>query len=92
MGLRSLIKKYVWLIDRAILKSFLVYHSPLFEAWKVPKRPVEVSCDVTQHLVAHRTAVETRTNSTGMRTHTGQYSRLLCMHTQIFAGLVVRGV
>ena len=31
-----------------LLKSFLVYHSPMLEAWKVPKRPVEVSCDVTQ--------------------------------------------
>ena len=28
-----------------LLKSFLVYHSPMFEAWKVPKRPVEVSRD-----------------------------------------------
>ena len=62
------------------LKSFLVYHSPMFEAWKVPKRPVEVSCDVTQHLVEYWTAVGTRTNSSGMRTHTGQYSRLPCMH------------
>ena len=40
-----------------LLKSFLVYHSPMFEAWKVPKRPAEVSCDVTQLLVAYRTAV-----------------------------------
>ena len=23
-----------------LLKSFLVYHLPMFEAWKVPKRPV----------------------------------------------------
>ena len=36
-----------------LLKSFLVYHSPMFEAWKVPKRPVEVSCDVTQHFMAY---------------------------------------
>ena len=47
-----------------LLKSFLMYHSPMLEAWKVPKtfgkRPVEVSCDVTQHLLAYRTAVETR--------------------------------
>ena len=64
-----------------LLKSFLVYHSPMFEAWKVPKRPVEVSCDVTQNLVAYRTAVGTRTNSSGMCTHTGQHSRLPCMHT-----------
>ena len=64
-----------------LLKSFLVYHSPMFEAWKVPKRLVEVSCDVTQHLVAYRTAVGTRTNSSGMRTHTGQHSQLSCMHT-----------
>ena len=35
-----------------LLKSFLVYHSPMFEAWKVPKRLVEVSGDVTQHLLA----------------------------------------
>ena len=46
-----------------LLKSFLVYHSSMFEAWKVPKTPTEVSCDVTQHLVAYRTAVGTRTNS-----------------------------
>ena len=63
-----------------LLKSFLVYHSPMFEAWKVPKRPVEVLCDVMQHLVAHRTAVGTQTNSSGMRTHTRQHSRLPCMH------------
>ena len=61
-------------------KFFLVYHSPMLEAWKVPKRPVEVSCDVTQHLVAYRTAVGTRTNSSGMRTHAGQHSRLPRMH------------
>ena len=36
-----------------------VYHMPVFEAWKVPKRPVEVSCDVTSYLVAYQTAVET---------------------------------
>ena len=29
------------------LKGFLVYHSPVFETWNVPKRPVEVLCDVT---------------------------------------------
>ena len=63
------------------VKSFLVYHSPMFEAWKVPERPVEVSCDVTQHLAAYRTAVGTRTNSSGMCTHTGQHSRLPSMHT-----------
>ena len=71
--------------DRATPEKFLVYHSPMFEAWKVPKRPVEVSCDVTQHLVAYWTAVGTRTNSSGMRTHTGQHSRLSCMHTLNFA-------
>ena len=49
------------------------------------QRPVEVACDVTQHLVAYRTAVGTQTNSSGMRTHTGQQSRLPCMHTLIFA-------
>ena len=72
-------------IIELLLKSFLVYPSPMFEAQKVPKRPVEVSCDVTQHLVAYRTAVETRTNSSGMRTHTGQHSRLPCMHALNFA-------
>ena len=68
-----------------LLKSFLPYHSPMFEAWKVPKRPVEVSCDVTQHLLAYRTAIGARTNNSGMHTHTGQYSRLLCVHALIFA-------
>ena len=67
-----------------LLKSFLVYHSPMFEAWKVPKRPVEVSCDVTQYLVAYRAAVGTWINSSGMHTHTGQYSWLPCMRTLIF--------
>ena len=75
-----------------LLKSFVVYHSPMFEAEKVPKRPVEVSCDVTQHLAAYQTAVETGTNSSGMRTHIGQPSRLPCMHTLISAGLVVRSL
>ena len=73
-------------------KSVLAYHSPIFEAWKVPKRPIEVSCDVMQHLLAYRTAVETRTNSSGMRTHTGQHSRLPCMHTLSSASLVVHSV
>ena len=68
-----------------LLKSFVVHHSPMFKAWTVPKRPVEVSCDITQHLVAYRTALETRTNtcSSGLRTHTGQHSQLPCMRTQI---------
>ena len=73
------------MIELLLKRVFLVYHSPMFKAWKVPKRPVEVSCDVTQHLVAYRTAVGTRTNSSGMRTHTGKYSRLPCMHTLLFA-------
>ena len=30
-----------------LLKSFLVYHSPMFEAWKAHRTLVEVSCDVT---------------------------------------------
>ena len=67
-----------------LLKSFLVYHSPMFEAWKVPIRPVKVSCDVTQHLLAYRTAVGNQTNSSGMRTHTEQHPRLpLHAHTKI---------
>ena len=33
-----------------------------------------MSCDVTQHLVALWTAVETQTNSSGMCTHAGQHS------------------
>ena len=75
-----------------LLKGFLVYYSPMFEAWKVPKRPVEVPCDVTQQLVEYWTAVATRTNSSGARAHTGQYSRLPCMHTLIFTWLVVCSV
>ena len=75
-----------------LLKGFLLYHSPMFKAWKVPKRPVEVTCDVTQHLVAHWTAVGTRANGSGMRTHTGQHSRLPCMHSLIFAWLVVHSI
>ena len=64
----------------------------MFEAWKVPKRPVEVSRDVTEHLVAYWTAVSTRTNSSGMRAHTGQHSRLPCLYALIFGRLVVRSV
>ena len=52
-----------------LLKSFLVCHSPMFEAWKVPKRPVKVPCDVTQNLVVYWTAVEPRANSSRMRKH-----------------------
>ena len=55
-----------------LLKSLLVYHSPMFKAWKA-----EVSCDVTQHLLAYRTAVGNRTNSSRMRTPTGQHSHVL---------------
>ena len=32
----------------------------MFETWKVSQRPVEVLCDVTQHLVVYQTAVDTR--------------------------------
>ena len=52
-----------------LLKRFLVCQSPMFEAWKVPKRPVEATCDVMQWLVAYGTAVETRANNTGMCTN-----------------------
>ena len=54
----------------------------MLEAWKVPKRLVEVSCDVMQHLVAYRTAVGTRTNSSGMRTHISDSTHgcLACIH------------
>ena len=68
-----------------LLKSFLVFGPPMFKAKTDPKRPVEVSCDITQHLMAYQTAVDTRTNSSGMRTHTGQHSRLASMHALIFA-------
>ena len=62
-----------------LLKSYLVYHSPMFEAWEVPKG--QLKCRV----MSLSTAVDTRTNSSGMHTHTGQHSRLACMHTLIFA-------
>ena len=78
------------LYDRTSPEIFLVYHSPIFEAWKAPKKPVEVSCDVTQHLVACRTAVDTRTNSSGMRTQT---TLTVSPHAYTnFALLVVRSV
>ena len=64
----------------------------MFGAWEVPKILVEVLCDVTPHLVAYWTAVETLTKSSGMGTHTGQHSQLPCMLTAIFAGLVVRSI
>ena len=41
--------------------------------------------NITQHLVAYQTAVETRTYSYGMCTHTGHTSRLPCMRTLISA-------
>ena len=50
-------KPYLFLVrvslQELLLKSVLVYCSPIFEAWKVPKRPVEVLCDVTPDLAAH---------------------------------------
>ena len=51
-----------------LLKSFVMYHSPMSEAWKAPIRPVEVPCDVTPNLAAYQTAAETRTHSFGMHT------------------------
>ena len=64
----------------------------MYEAWKVPKRPVEVPCDVTQHLVAYRTAVGTRTNSSGC-VHILDNTLAAALHAYtIFAGLVVRSV
>ena len=67
-------KSYSWNV-------FSVYDSPMFEVWKVPKRPVAVLCDVTQHLVVYRTAVGTPTISSGMRAYTGKHSQFYCMHT-----------
>ena len=52
----------------------------MFEAWKVPKRSDEVSCDFKQHLVVYMIAVGTRTGSSRMRTHTRQYSQLPCIY------------
>ena len=62
-----------------LLKSCLVYYMLIFEAWKVAKRPLEVLCDAMQHLVAYQTVVETRTDSSGMRTHPGQHSWPPCI-------------
>ena len=55
-------------IGYLLLKRYLAYLSPIFEARRVPLRPVEVSCDVMPDLAAYQTAVETRTYSSGMRT------------------------
>ena len=44
-----------------LLKSRSVHYSTIFEDLKVLKRPVEVLCDSTLHLVTFQTAVETRT-------------------------------
>ena len=30
-----------------VIELLMMYDSPMFEAWKVPKRPVNVLCDVT---------------------------------------------
>ena len=78
--------------DRTTPEKFFGVSLAYVRSLEDSQRPVEVSCDVSQHLVAYRTAVETRTNSSGMRTHTGQHSRLPCMHILIFAGRVVHSV
>ena len=52
------------------------------------QKAAEVLCDVTPDLVAYQPAVETLTHSYGMRTHTGQHSRLPSMHTLTFAFLL----
>ena len=44
-----------------------MYLLPMSEAWKVPERLVEVSCDITPNLAAYQTAVETWTDSSSMR-------------------------
>ena len=88
---RELSQKYkCGYYDRATPESFFIfmYYAPILKAWKFPKGPVEVLCDITPHLVAYRTAVETRTKSSGMRAHTGQHSGLPCLHTPLFALLV----
>ena len=48
----------------------------------------ELNYKVTLHLVGYRTAVETRTNSSAMRTRAVQHSQLPCMHTLLFAWFV----
>ena len=68
-----------------LLKSFLGITRLCSKPGSFPKGPVEVSCDVTPHFMVYLTAVETRTNSSGMCTHTGQHSWLPCMHIPIFA-------
>ena len=70
-----------------LLNCFLVYHSPMFEAQKVPERPVEVSCDITQHLVAYRASVEPECVHIPDNTH----GYPVCIH-YFFAELVVRCV
>ena len=52
--------------------------------------PVEVLRDVTWNLPANQTAVETRTHSSEMCTHNGQYSRLPGMHTLVTGRLLYR--
>ena len=69
-------------IIELLLKSFLVYHSPICEAWKVPKKPIEVLCDVKHHWVAYQAAVRAQIYCSGMPTHTGQHSPPPSMHTQ----------
>ena len=63
-----------------LLNNFLMYHSSIFQAWEVPKRPVEVLCATMPRLAAYQTAVETQTDSSGMRTHTAQLTAALHAH------------
>ena len=69
-------------IIELLLTSFLVYHSPICEAWKAPKKPIEVSGDVKHHLVAYQAALRAQIYFSGMPTHTRQHSQLPSMHTQ----------
>ena len=76
------------IIEQLLKSYFGVYLSPILEAWKVLLRPVEVLCDITLHLAAYQTTVETQRHSSGMSTHAGQHSQLPGMHTLVFAGLL----
>ena len=67
--------------DRATPEKFFGVSLAYVRSLKGSQRPVEVLSDVTEHLVAYWTAIETWTNSSRMHTHTGQHSWLPCMHT-----------
>ena len=73
----------ILIVTELLPESILVYRSPIPGSLDDSPK-AKLSCDTMPHLAAYQTAVEIETDSSGMRTHPGQHSRLPCMHTLIF--------